>query len=138
MTLKILLLKIIKLIFLIALIIGGVIYLFPETLFSIIPNVFGNSGFIVDIWKESRDKLGHFIFMGLCTFLINFLLHGREITFLGMPFLLGNAILIGFTTIEEVRHLFLAHRNFEILDLLSCYAGILIFGNFAALLVKKI
>lgn len=138
MGVRTILLGTIKLLSLIALIGGIAIYINPDLLFSIIPNVFGNSGFIFDIWNESKDKLGHFIFMGLCAFLINFLLNGRAIKRSNGTVLLGNILLIIFTTLEEVRHLFLEGRNFEILDLLSGFAGILIFGNLAAFLIKKI
>ena len=138
MKINVILLKAINLAFVIAFLAGIVIYLFPILLFSIIPNVFGNSGFIFDIWNESKDKLGHFIYMGLCAFLINFLLKGREIQLAKASILLGNFILMVFITLDEVRHLFIKSRDFELLDLFSGFAGILIFGHLAAFIVKKL
>ncbi len=78
-----------------------------------------------------RDKILHFVLIGLLSFFVNLLLKRKRITLFSSTILLGCLGLVIFTTIEECSQLFIARRNFELLDMACNYAGIFVFGNLA-------
>ena len=85
-----------------------------------------------------EDKLIHFLLMGLLSFFVNLLLDARQTSLANFRVLSGSLIVLLITTAEEFSQLLLPHRNFEILDLICNFCGILLFGKLAALMVKKI
>lgn len=83
------------------------------------------------------DKAGHFILMGVLSFLINSVMSASRANIFSVDFLKGSLIVIVIATIEEFSQLFLKFRAFSILDLFFDYSGIIIFGYFAAYLVNR-
>ena len=84
-----------------------------------------------------HDKVLHFILIGMLSFFVNLLLKGKRISFFSTTVLLGSLGLLAFTTIEECSQHFLAHRNFELVDMACNYAGIFVFGHLAERFNKK-
>lgn len=82
------------------------------------------------------DKAGHFILMGVLSFLINSVMSASRVNIFSVDLLKGSLIVIVIATIEEFSQLFLKFRAFSILDLFFDYSGIIIFGYFAAYLVN--
>jgi len=83
------------------------------------------------------DKAGHFILMGLLSFLINSIMRASRVKVFSLDLLKGSLIVIAIVTIEEFSQLFLKFRAFSIIDLFFDYTGIIIFGYFAAYLVNR-
>ena len=83
------------------------------------------------------DKAGHFILMGVLSFLINSVMSASRVNIFSVDFLKGSLVVIVIATIEEFSQLFLKFRAFSILDLFFGYSGIIIFGYFAAYLVNR-
>ncbi|MBN1537308.1 MAG: VanZ family protein [Anaerolineales bacterium] len=80
------------------------------------------------------DKLGHFILMGLLTFLVNLSLSARRVKIFSRPVLLGSILVTIAVVAEETSQLFLDSRSFSWLDLGSDLIGILC----ASWLISKI
>ncbi len=95
-----------------------------QSLFSIIRSVPG------------ADKLGHFLLMGLLSFLLNVSLGCRSIRIAGKLFLLGSVIVIALVTLEEFSQLFIRYRTFDLIDLAADYTGIWIFGRLARQVIE--
>jgi len=77
------------------------------------------------------DKYGHFLLMGLLSFLLNTSLRCRELDVGAMPVLLGSVIVSIAVTLEEVSQIFMQYRSFDLVDLLFDYLGIWVFGKVA-------
>ena len=77
------------------------------------------------------DKLGHFLLMGLLSFLLNVSLNCRTVRALGRPLLLGSLVAFAAVTLEEFSQIFVPYRTFDPVDLLFDYGGILAFGRLA-------
>lgn len=77
------------------------------------------------------DKLGHFLLMGLLSFLLNASLSCRTTRLFGARVLLGSAIACAAVTLEELSQIFVRYRTFDPVDLLFDYAGIWAFGRLA-------
>ena len=84
------------------------------------------------------DKLGHFLLMGLFSYLVNVSLRSRILTLRSQPLLLGSVIVYLAVTLEEFSQICLRHRSFDLLDLFCDYAGIWLFGRVAALHCSRI
>ena len=101
----------------------GIIYLADHEqyheLFSMIRNVPGG------------DKYGHFLLMGLLSFLLNTSLRCRELDVRATHLLLGSAIVSMAVTLEEVSQIFMQYRSFDLVDLFFDYLGIWVFGKVA-------
>ena len=82
------------------------------------------------------DKIGHFLLMGLLSFLVNTLLKGTRTQILSFELLKGSIIVGVIVTLEELSQLFLMYRAFSLIDLIFDYAGIFIFGYFADYLIS--
>ena len=76
----------------------------------------------------SWDKQGHFFYIGFCALMFNYLLRSKKISVRGFSVLLGSVILMCLTLVEELRQYFIPNRNFELMDLLAGYLGIITFG----------
>lgn len=79
------------------------------------------------------DKLAHFLLLGTLSFFVNLSLECRQITIKGKEVMLGSLLIATVITVEEFSQIFIPHRNFEILDMVSNYAGIFLFSKFAIL-----
>lgn len=79
------------------------------------------------------DKIGHFLLMGVFSYLVNLSLRCRTVTVLSRRMLLGSAVVFLAVTLEEFSQIFLRHRTFDLIDLLFDCAGIWLFGRVAAL-----
>ena len=77
------------------------------------------------------DKYGHFLLMGVLSFLLNTSLRCREVDVCTRHVLLGSAIVSLAVTLEEVSQIFIQHRSFDLADLLFDYLGIWVFGKVA-------
>ena len=71
------------------------------------------------------DKILHFFLLGGMTFLVNTSFSTKKINIGRFAVLLGTLIIGTIITFEEFSQIFLPHRNFEIMDLICDYAGIL-------------
>ena len=83
------------------------------------------------------DKLGHFLLMGILSFLVNSVLKTRKIRIYSISFLLGSLIVMAIVTIEEFSQIFLEFRAFSLIDLLFDYFGIVFFGYLAEYLQNR-
>lgn len=72
------------------------------------------------------DKLVHVVLMGTLAFLLNLMLGGRTFSINGVPILLGSCIAVGFVTIEEFSQIYIPLRNFDWIDLIANYTGIIL------------
>lgn len=77
------------------------------------------------------DKVGHFLLMGLLSFLVNVSLGCRVVGVGGRRLLLGSLLVAAAVAAEEFSQFFLRHRSFDPLDLLSDFLGIWLFGRAA-------
>ena len=84
------------------------------------------------------DKLGHFILLGLFTFILNITFSLKKIIFFKMNILLGSLIVFCFITVEEITQLYISTRTFSFFDLLANYIGIIVFSYFSILTFKII
>jgi len=82
------------------------------------------------------DKIGHFILMGVLSFLVNLLLKGKKVQILYFKFLLGSLVVIFVVALEELSQLFLIYRAFSWLDLVFDLGGIFLGGQLVAWLKK--
>jgi len=83
------------------------------------------------------DKIGHFLLMGVFSFLLNWALNAKTIRFWLFRYLLGSLIVFGLVTLEELSQNFIRGRTFDLADLVFDYAGIFIFGEIARLICRK-
>jgi VanZ family protein len=77
------------------------------------------------------DKLGHFLLMGLFSFLMNVSLSCRTVRISAARVLLGSAVVCAAVTLEEFSQIFVRYRTFDLVDLAFDYAGIWAFGRLA-------
>ncbi len=83
------------------------------------------------------DEICHFILMGLFSFFVNMAFSASRFRILSLNVLKGSFIVWAIVTVEEISQLFLQHRTFSVGDLMSDYAGILVFGWLASRMVNK-
>lgn len=83
------------------------------------------------------DKLGHFLLMGIFSFLLNLVLNAKTIRFLTTNFLLGSLIVLSVVTIEEISQIFVSGRTFDWSDLIFDYLGIFLFGKLAKYVIHR-
>ena len=82
------------------------------------------------------DKLGHFILLGIASFLANQLLHPRHFLVFGKVFFVGTLIVLVAITAEEISQILIASRTFDLIDLSCSYFGI-IAGDIVVRLLKR-
>ncbi len=80
----------------------------------------------------AADKIGHFLLMGVLSYLANGALGGRRLRWHRLSVLQGSLLVAGFVAVEELSQLWMAHRSFELADLAADAAGIWIFGRLAS------
>lgn len=83
------------------------------------------------------DKIGHFVVMGIFSFLLNLALRARTFRIWRIDFLLGTVIVAILVTIEEFSQIFVKLRTFDLIDLCFDFAGILLFGELARWIVRR-
>jgi VanZ family protein len=105
------------------LLLTGIVYLADhnqyQALFSVVRSVPGG------------DKGGHFLLMGLFSFLLNASLNCRTLNLDRGRLLLGSVLVSALVTMEEISQIFMQHRSFDLVDLLFDYLGIWVFGEMA-------
>ena len=94
---------------------------------------FGGKAFFFLDYIPGGDKTGHFLLMGIFSFLININLSCRLVKWGRLRILKGNLIVLIIVTIEEISQGLLASRNFDLGDLFFDYLGIFFFGSLARL-----
>ena len=77
------------------------------------------------------DKVGHFVLMGIFSFLANLSLNCREVRWAGRSMMLGTLIVFVLVAGEEISQAFIATRSCDAVDFLADTAGILL-GAMAA------
>ncbi len=83
------------------------------------------------------DKAGHFILMGLFSFLVNMSLSAATVGMGRMRILKGSLIVTVIVTLEEFSQVFVASRSCSLWDLLFDYAGIFCIGRLACYLTER-
>jgi len=78
------------------------------------------------------DKTGHFLAMGMLSFLALLSLAPRRVRLGARSLPAGPLVVAMLATLEELTQLFLEHRGFDLLDLTADYLGIAVFGCLAA------
>lgn len=82
------------------------------------------------------DKVGHFVLMGLLSFLVNLSLRGALVR-LGRWYMLKGSLLVAMVVmLEELSQQFIESRTFSLVDLAVDFIGIWLFGRFAPLLIR--
>ena len=82
------------------------------------------------------DKTGHAVLMGTLAFLVNLCLNDRRWQLGSLRVQQGSLIVLALVVAEECSQLWIAHRTFDGLDLLSDLVGISIGGMVARRLVN--
>ncbi|MEZ5672852.1 MAG: VanZ family protein [Thiotrichaceae bacterium] len=101
--------------------------------FVIVAADMGSLGVVV-YWIHSipyGDKFGHFILVGVLSFMVNMSLGATRWQWLGWSVLKGSFIIFILITLEEFSQLYFPSRHFDMGDLLSNYLGILLLGHCA-------
>ncbi len=91
-------------------------------------------GALVISWLAAvpaADKIGHFVLMGLLSYLVNTALGGARWHWRRLSVLKGSAVVAALVTIEEISQLWIAYRAFDLADLAADLAGIWFFGHLA-------
>lgn len=83
------------------------------------------------------DKVIHFLLLGGLSLLTNLSLSTKKISIGQFTFLVGSLFIAVGITLEECSQLLIAHRHFEIMDLLCNYAGILVGGYLSSIFHKS-
>ena len=83
------------------------------------------------------DKIGHFLLMGMFSFLLNLALNVKTFRFIRFEYLSGSLIVFGLVTLEEISQIFISGRTFDLYDLIFDYAGIFIFGEAARFICRR-
>ena len=83
------------------------------------------------------DKIGHFILMGILSFLVNLLFKAEKIQLLSKEFLIGSLVVILVVSLEEISQLFLIYRAFNWVDLAFDLGGIFLGGRLTILVKNK-
>lgn len=84
------------------------------------------------------DKISHFLLMGFLSFLINLALKAKTFRLWKIDLLLGTLIVLAVVTIEEFSQKFIRGRSFDLIDLVADFAGIILFGELARLICRKL
>lgn len=73
------------------------------------------------------DKLGHFFLFGGLAFSLNYALRLRSIrvAFISIP--LGSLVVLSFAILEEFTQVYIPSRSFDMFDIYSDVAGVLLF-----------
>jgi len=115
---------------------GGVIFIL--VLIIVIANLGLDPAYFPFVYKiPGLDKFGHFILIGLLSYLVNNLYNGKEVKLLSLRILKGSLVVFTIVALEELSQILLAYRAFSILDLGFDLAGIIIFGRVAEYILRS-
>ena len=84
---------------------------------------------------KHADKLWHFILMGTMSLLVNLALMARRVRLGVFSILVGSAIVTAVVSAEEMSQGLFENRTMDLYDWLADMAGIVVFGQLAALIV---
>ena len=83
------------------------------------------------------DKIGHFVLMGVLSFLANLMLSARSFQIWKFRYLLGSLVVLAIVTLDEISQIFIRGRSFDLTDLTADYSGIFLFGELARFIYEK-
>ena len=83
------------------------------------------------------DKIGHFVLMGILSFLVNLTLSARSFQIWKFRYLSGSLIVLVIVTLEEFSQIFIRGRAFDLTDLIADYSGIFLFGELARFVCRR-
>ena len=102
-----------------------VLFIFFIAVIIFLANTGGDLGLLKLIHKiPMGDKIAHMTMVGTLAFLVNLSLKAQTFEFLKFQILVGSAIVLCSITVEECSQIWIAHRNFDLLDLTFNYIGI--------------
>jgi len=104
--------------------------------------IIANQGLVPVVFPFFRhipfgDKLGHFLLMGLFSFLMNLTFKTGVFHLAGIKVLKGSMLVTIVVVLEEISQLFIRSRSFTLSDLVCDLLGIICFGQLAAWVWKK-
>lgn len=118
--------------------INGIAILF--TLFIVFIIFSANTGRNLALFQITNlpygDKIAHAGLIGMLTFLLNLAFQSKTFTYLNKNWLIVSVGMVILATIEEFSQIWIASRNFDLLDLGANYFGILV-GSFLVFRVRK-
>jgi polysaccharide biosynthesis protein VpsQ len=114
-----------------------VVYILILVGIIVLADINGTSYFMFMHYIPYGDKVGHFVLMGMFSLMLNLALRARTIRIWRLNYLLGSLIVAVLVLIEEISQIFVGGRTFDFGDLLSDYAGVLVFGEIARLICRK-
>jgi len=83
------------------------------------------------------DKYVHFLFYGFLSFLLNLIFKLSQINLTVVKLYKGSLIVFVFSVIEEFSQAFTPYRNFDFIDMVANFCGILLFAFITKALNKK-
>ncbi|MEL6626136.1 MAG: VanZ family protein [Bacteroidota bacterium] len=84
------------------------------------------------------DKMGHFLFMGTLSLLVNLSFKLRTFTVWGREVLLGTTLVLIVVTLEELSQGFVPTRNLSFQDWVADFLGIVLAGRLAQILYPQL
>ena len=92
-------------------------------------NTDGSMGAMIAVGSIMHgDKIAHFFLFGSFSFVMNLAFSCKTWRWLGISVYRGTALVLLFATIEELSQHFISRRNFDLLDLLADFLGLLFFA----------
>lgn len=86
------------------------------------------------------DKVAHFVLLGMMSLLLNLSLGCRRTKIYEWDrnsYLTGSLILVVLVTVEEISQIWIPTRSFSMMDLISNYLGIMLFGWWADVRMQR-
>lgn len=115
-----------------------VIYIFILAGIVVLADFNGTNYFAFIRLMPHADKIGHFCLTGIFSLLVNLALRARTLGFGKLNHLLGSLIVSIIVLAEEFSQKFVGNRTFDALDLLADFAGIIVFGEAARFICRRI
>ena len=116
--------------------------LFGFVTFLVLLIISVNSGRMPQLWGPLYaipfgDKIGHFVLMGMFSFLANLSLSCRTVQISRCSIMLGTLIVFALVAAEEISQAFIATRSCDAADFVADTAGILIGAAAARVFFRK-
>lgn len=115
-----------------------VVYILILTGIIVLADLNGTRFFAFLRYIPYGDKVGHFCLMGMFAFLLNLALKAKTVRVWRVEYLLGSLIVAAIVTIEEFSQIYISGRTFDWDDLFFDFAGIIVFGEIARIVCRKI
>lgn len=89
----------------------------------------GSSNFVFDALRPIRygDKYGHFVLYGLMAFLLHIALRGAMWRWWRLAVPVAAVLVLAFGIAEEISQLYNPLRTFDLIDIASNFAGVILF-----------